>query len=127
MSGYNSSESKTYPNEDWLITPALDLTGKSAATLIFNHAFGPAASVPNTDATKAQYTIWVSNDFDKDVKAATWTELKGMVYGTTGWGYVSSGDIAIPAENLKANCRIAWKYVCNDVSATWEIKEVIVK
>ena len=127
MSGYNSSESKTYPNEDWFITPALDLTGKSAATLIFNHAFGPAASVPNTDATKAQYTIWVSNDFDKDVKEATWTELKGMVYGTTGWGYVSSGDIAIPAENLKANCRIAWKYVCNDVSATWEIKEVIVK
>lgn len=127
MSGYNSSESKTCPNEDWFITPALDLTGKSAATLSFNHAFGPAASVPNTDATKAQYTIWVSNDFDKDVKAATWTELKGMVYGTTGWGYVSSGNIAIPAENLKANCRIAWKYVCDDVSATWAIKGIMVK
>lgn len=127
MSGYNSSEKKTYPNEDWFISPAMDLSGKSAATITFNHAFGPAASVPNTDATKAQYTIWVSNDFNGDVKTATWTELKGMVYGTTGWGYVSSGDIAIPAENLKANCRIAWKYVCNDVSATWEIKEVIVK
>ena len=125
MSGF--ADNATHPNEDWFITPALDLSGKSAATLIFNHAFGPAAQVPNTEATKAQYTIWVSNDFDKDVKAATWTELKGMVYGTTGWGYVSSGEIAIPAENLKANCRIAWKYVCNDVSATWEIKEVIVK
>ena len=125
MSGYNGSS--TDANEDWFITPALDLTGKSNVTLTFNHAFGPAASVPTTDATKAQYTIWVSNDFDKDVKAATWTELKGMVYGTTGWGYVSSGDIVIPAENLKANCRIAWKYVCEDVSATWEIKEVIVK
>ena len=125
MSGY--ADNATHPNEDWFITPAMDLSGKSAATLTFNHAFGPAAQVPNTEATKAQYTIWVSNDFDKDVKAATWTELKGMVYGTTGWGYVSSGEIAIPAENLKANCRIAWKYVCNDVSATWEIKEVIVK
>lgn len=125
MSGF--ADNATHPNEDWFITPALDLSGKSAATLTFNHAFGPAAQVPNTEATKAQYTIWVSNDFDKDVKAATWTELKGMVYGTTGWGYVSSGEIAIPAENLKANCRIAWKYVCNDVSATWEIKEVIVK
>lgn len=125
MSGF--ANNATHPNEDWFITPAMDLSGKSAATLIFNHAFGPAAQVPNTEATKAQYTIWVSNDFDKDVKAATWTELKGMVYGTTGWGYVSSGEIAIPAENLKANCRIAWKYVCNDVSATWEIKEVIVK
>ena len=127
MSGYNSSESKTYPNEDWFISPALDLAGKSKVTLTFNHAFGPAASVPNTDETKAQYTIWVSNDFNGDIKTATWTELKGMVYGTTGWGYVSSGEIAIPAENLKANCCIAWKYVCEDVSATWEIKEVIVK
>lgn len=127
MSGYNSSESKTYANEDWFITPAMDLTGKSAASICFNHAFGPASSVPNTDATKAQYTVWVSNDFNGDVKTATWTELKGMVYGTTGWGYVSSGDLAIPTENLKANCRVAWKYVCTDVSATWEIKDVIVK
>lgn len=125
MSGY--ANGATVANEDWFITPAMDLSGKTAATLTFNHAFGPAAQVPTTEATKAQYTIWVSNDFDKDVKAATWTELKGMVYGTTGWGWVSSGDIAIPVENLKANCRIAWKYVCEDVSATWEIKEIIVK
>ena len=125
MSGYNGSS--TDPNEDWFITPALNLAGKSNATLVFNHAFGPAASVPTTDATKGQYTIWVSNDFNGDVKTATWTELKGMVYGTTGWGYVSSGEIAIPDANLKANCHIAWKYVCEDVSATWEIKEVIIK
>lgn len=125
MSGY--ANGATVANEDWFITPAMDLSGKTAATLTFNHAFGPAAQVPTTEATKAQYTIWISNDFDKDVKAATWTELKGMVYGTTGWDWVSSGDIAIPVENLKANCRIAWKYVCEDVSATWEIKEIIVK
>lgn len=125
MSGF--ADNTTHPNEDWFITPALNLAGKSNVKLTFNHAFGPAAQVPNTDAKKAQYTIWVSNDFNGDVKAATWTELKGMVYGDTGWGYVSSGDIVIPTENLKANCRIAWKYVCEDVSATWEIKEVIVK
>ena len=125
MSGYNGSS--TDANEDWFITPALDLTGKNNVTLTFNHAFGPASSVPTTEATKGQYTIWVSNDFNGDVATATWTQLQGMEYGTTAWGYVSSGDIAIPAANLKANCRIAWKYVCEDVSATWEIKEVIVK
>lgn len=125
MSGF--ANNATHPNEDWFMTPALDLTGKTSVTISFDHAFGPAAQVPSTEATKAQYTIWVSNDFESDVKTATWTELKGMVYGTTGWGYVSSGEITIPTENLKANCRIAWKYVCNDVSATWEIKNVIVK
>lgn len=125
MSGF--ANNATHPNEDWFITPALDLTGKTSVTISFDHAFGPAAQVPNTEATKAQYTIWVSNDFESDVKTATWTELKGMVYGTSAWGYVSSGEITIPTANLKANCRIAWKYVCNDVSATWEIKNVVVK
>ena len=125
MSGY--ANNATIPNEDWFVSPAMDLSGKSSATLTFNHAFGPAYAVPNTDETKAQYTLWVSNDFNGDVKAATWTELKGMAYGTDGWGWVSSGDLAIPTANLKANCRIAWKYVCEDVSATWEIKEIVVK
>jgi hypothetical protein len=83
--------------------------------------------MPDTEAKKAQYTIWVSNDFNGDVKSATWTELKGMAYGTDGWAYISSGEVAIPAANLKANCRIAWKYVCQTESSTWEIKNVVVK
>ena len=127
MSGYNNDTKATDPNEDWLVSPAMDLTGKSAATLTFNHAFGPAYAMPDTDKKKAQYTIWVSNDFNGDVATATWTQLQGMVYGTEGWGWVASGNIAIPTANLKANCRIAWKYVCQTESSTWEIKEVIVK
>lgn len=125
MSGY--ANGATVANEDWFISPAMDLTGKSNVNVSFNHAFGPKTSVPTTEETKAQYTVWVSNDFNGDVTTATWTELKGMVYGTDGWAWVNSGELAIPAENLKANCRIAWKYVCEDVSATWEIKEIIVK
>lgn len=123
MSGYNGST--TDENEDWFISPAMDLTGKSAVTLTFNHAFGP--SVPSTTEME-QYTVWVSNDFDgKDVTTATWTQITGMAVGTAKWQYVSAGELAIPAENLKANCRIAWKYTCTTVSATWEIKEVVVK
>jgi hypothetical protein len=125
MSGY--ADGATVANEDWFISPAMDLTGKSNVNVSFTHAFGPKTSVPTTEETKAQYTVWVSNDFNGDVTTATWTELTGMVYGTDGWAWVNSGNLAIPAENLKANCRIAWKYVCESVSATWEIKEVIVK
>lgn len=127
MSGYSDTEQKTYPNEDWLISPAMNLTNETSVILMFNHVFGPKVQIPTTDAQKAQYTIWVSNDFYGDVHDATWTELKGMVYGTKAWEYVSSSVITIPQENLKANCRIAWKYVCEDASATWEIKDVIVK
>lgn len=116
----------TYPNEDWLISPALDLAGKANAILSFEHCFGPASAIPTTEAEKAQYTIWVSNDFTGDVQSATWTQLNGMMYGTTAWKYVSSGNIEIPANYLTENCRVAWKYVCEDASAKWEIKNVLV-
>ena len=116
----------TYPNEDWLISPALDLAGKTNAILSFEHCFGPASAIPTTEAEKAQYTIWVSNDFTGDVQSATWTQLNGMMYGTAAWKYVSSGNIEIPANYLTENCRVAWRYVCEDASAKWEIKNVLV-
>ena len=124
MSGYNNDTKATEENEDWFISPAMDLTGKSAVTLTFNHAFGPKGSLP---VDKSQYTVWVSNDFNEDVTAASWTQITGITYGETAWGYVSAGELSIPAENLKANCRIAWKYTCTNKSATWEVKEVVVK
>lgn len=121
-----NSANITYPNEDWLISPALDLAGKANAILSFEHCFGPASAIPTTEAEKAQYTIWVSNDFTGDVQSATWTQLNGMMYGTAAWKYVSSGNIEIPANYLTENCRVAWKYVCEDASAKWEIKNVLV-
>ena len=124
MNAFQNETSMTLPNEDWFISPALDLEGCSSATLTFSHAFGPKAQVPTSSSQKAQYTIWVSNDFEGDVASATWTQLSGMEYGTTAWEYISSGNITIPTENLKANCRVAWKYSCTNASATWEIKNV---
>ena len=122
MSGYSDADSRTYSNEDWLISPAMDLSNYSSATLTFSHAFGPRSSIPTTDAQKAQYTCWVSNDFNGDVTTATWTEIP-ITYGTSAWSFITT-TVDIPAENLKENCRIAWKYVCTNSSATWEIKSV---
>ena len=120
MNGYQNNV--THQNEDWLISPALDLSKYSSATLEFSHAFGPKASVPSTADQKAQYTCWISNDFNGDVATATWTELP-ITYGTSAWSYITT-TVDIPAENLRENCHIAWKYVCDDESATWEINDV---
>ena len=122
MSGYSDATLTTYSNEDWLISPTMDLSKHSSATLTFSHAFGPKASVPSTANQKAQYTCWISNDFNGDVTTATWAELP-ITYGTSAWSFITT-TVDIPAENLKENCHIAWKYVCTTSSATWEIKSV---
>ena len=71
----------------------------------------------------------LSNNYESGAPAtATWTEIKGVNHGNTAWGFVFSGTLTIPLENLKANARIAFKYLSTDSeSATWEIKNVIVK
>lgn len=123
MSGF--ADGKSVENEDWLITPAIDLTGKTGAKLSFDHAFGPNI----IGVEEGYYTVWVSNDYvSGEPSAATWTEIKGMACGTTKWQYVTSGELAIPEANLAAGARIAFKYLCSDQqSATWEIKNVQIK
>lgn len=124
MSGYANNTS--YANEDWFISPAIDLSTSSNPTLTFEHARGPANSI-NVGVNEGYYTVWVSRDYESgDPNDATWTELTGVVHGTSAWGYVNAGNLSIPAEYHTQNCHFAFKYLSIDgASATWEVKNVI--
>ncbi|MDR1553517.1 MAG: DUF5689 domain-containing protein [Prevotellaceae bacterium] len=128
MSGYVNADTRSYANVDWFISPAVDLSAYTAAKVVFNHARGPAASI-TVGVSQGWYKVYVSNNYSSgDPTAATWTELTGVTHGTAAWAYVSSGELNIPAANLAANCRIAFRYECSDTeSATWEINNVVVK
>ena len=111
-------------NEDWLITPALDLTQMSEASLNFKYKF----SVAIPAEFQNQYTVLVSKDFDgnpANIATATWVEIKGFSYETTA--YAESGVLNLPAEMIGHKCHIAWKYKTADTPHTWALKDVIVK
>jgi len=119
VSGYANSKSNA--NEDWLKSPAIDLTGKTSAILTFEHAINKGA-VANL---KTNHTLWMSAD-----DGATWEQVTITTYPTgVDWTFVSSGDITIPAKFLGKNkFRIAFKYLCSDTeSATWEIKNLSIR
>ncbi|MDR1983354.1 MAG: DUF5689 domain-containing protein [Prevotellaceae bacterium] len=128
MSGYDNATTSSYANEDWFISPAIDLSGHPSAKLSFDHARGPAASI-TVGIAQGWYKVFVSNNYTSGAPTtATWTELTGVTHGTVAWAYVSSGELNIPSANLAANCRIAFKYVCSDTeSATWEVRNIVVK
>ncbi|MDR1809207.1 MAG: DUF6359 domain-containing protein [Prevotella sp.] len=123
MSGFDTA---SHANEDWLISPAINLSAATSATLTFDHARGPASSM---SIATSNYTVWVSTNYTGGAPSTTtWTQLTIPTHGTSAWGYVSSGDIAIPTASLTATTRIAFKYVCTDAeSATWEVKNVVIK
>ncbi len=124
MSGYADGGSNA--NEDWLISPALNLEGKSGLNITFEHAINKG----ELSNLKSNHTLWMSTDYtDGDPKNATWEQVEITTYPDgVSWTYVSSGEIAIPAAYMKANARFAFKYLCSDSeSATWEIKNLVVK
>ena len=109
-------------NEDWLITPTLDLTNMSEASLIFKYKFNDIVPAENQD----QYTVLVSKDFDgNDVSTATWVALDGFSYEANA--YTETEAISLPAEMIGHKCHIAWKYKTQEVSHTWSLKNITVK
>ncbi len=124
MSGYANGASNA--NEDWLISPAIDLTGVESAKISFEHAINKG----KLENLKTNHTLWISDNYTNgDPAATTWEQLNITIYPDgTSWSYVSSGAIAIPAKYFKADVRIALKYLCSDTeSATWELKNFAIK
>ena len=111
-------------NEDWLISPAINLTGKTSAVLSFMHTINKG----NVANVQTNHTLYVSTNYTSgSPSTATWTQVTIPTYPTgADWTFVNSGNIALPASVLgNSNCRFAFKYLCTTAeSASWEIKTV---
>lgn len=120
MSAYSSG--KSFENEDWLVSPAIDLSKEH--TLTFEHAMGPK----NQDLSNApeQYTVWVSTDYNGDVTTATWTQVNITYPATSGWTF-ETVTTKLPAVGAKAYFAFKYKNAENANTITWEIKNLSVK
>ncbi len=125
VSGYESTIN--YANEDWLISPAFDLSDKISATLAFSHALN--FSLTEIDKLN-NHTLWISNNYTAGLPAnATWSQITipNMPVGNN-WIYVNSGNIEIPNQMLQKNVRFAFKYLSTStIAGTWEIKDLTFK
>lgn len=121
--GYQGGQS--FENEDWFVSPAMDLSGTDVATLTFSHTRGNA-SVLNVGLTQGWYQVFATGNYTGDPATTTWLEVTGVNHNvTTAWQYVASGNLEIPAAAKTATSRIAFKYRSSATqSATWEIKNV---
>lgn len=104
--------------ESWAVSPAIDLTGETQATLTFRHAM----NYVKAGEPKDYASVWVSTDYAGDVATGTWTELTIATYPSgSNWTFVEAGDIDLTAYCGK-KVYIAFKYVSTaDVAPTWEV------
>lgn len=114
MSGYDGGSNA---NEDWLISPAVNIEQGGAAVLKFQTA---------KNYTGNDLQVFVSTDYDGDVATATWTELSGYALSNGNWTWTDSGDIDL-SEFAGNTIHVGFKYTSTaSASATWEVDNVMI-
>ncbi len=115
-----------FPNDDWLISPAINLTGRTGSKLSIRQAAN------FIDSHWEYLQVFMSSDYPGSGNPATqgsWTEITvSNKPGGTDWAFVDSGDINIAAYDGKAAVYVAFRYrSTSSVASTWEISKVEVK
>ncbi len=111
-SGYVGGANKA--SEAWLISPSVNLTKATAASLVFEHAYKFGV-----DKTK-ELTVWVTESGKN-----TWVQVTIPTYPTgSDWTFVSSGNISLDSY-IGKSIQFAFKYTSSTSgAATWEVKNV---
>jgi len=117
MSGYDGAP---FDNEDWLISPMLNLESLDSAFFSFESAF-------NYDGPHIE--LYISNDYDGsgNPNDFSWTNISDMVVWSDGnWNFVESGDLNL-GDYLQSGIYLAFKFTSTTAgSATWELDSFII-
>ena len=112
-----------YETESWLISPALDLSGKTTVTLTVEQAANFFKSL------KDEIFIKISTNYKSGKPStATWEVLTPSKWPLNkDWTSVNS-TVDLSAYAGKKDVRIAFQYKSSAQSAgTWELKNLVVK
>ena len=123
MTGYSGGTRND--NEDWLISPEIDLTSQTNLTLQVNQAINYANDI-------SLLSVLVSTDYDElgDPSTANW-DLIEFTNSPAGdnWNFVLSEEYDLTAYEGET-IHIAFKYISsattNDAS-TWEVDSAVIK
>lgn len=107
-------------NEDWLISPALDMDQYSDEVLTFENA---------SNFSGPDLELLVSTDYDGtgDPNTATWTDLSDQVtWSSSGYEYVDSGELDL--SSFTGTGYIAFKYISNTAvdGKLWQVDGITV-
>lgn len=115
MSGYSGS---AVANEDWLMSPSMDLTNYTSVHMVFNEAINYENGVINDNEE-----VYISTDYTGDPTTANWTELTVTNRASGGsWTFVEVDTLDLSAYVGNSNVTVAFKYTSSASNAgTWEI------
>lgn len=120
MNGYDGG---AQPNEDWLLSPSLDLSMYAELGFSFDHA--------RNYATNDGLSVLVSNDYDGASDPSTngtWDDITSMfMFPEQGsWNFYPAGDADFTMY-AGVNTYLAFRYISTNAdAATWEVDNALV-
>lgn len=106
--------------ESWAVSPAINLSDCTWATLTFRHAIN---KIDNTDLMPTMMTVWVCTDYAGNAATASWSQLTVPTYPSgTSWTFVGSDDIDLADFCGNDKVYIGFKYISTEQNAgSWEV------
>ncbi len=122
MTGYSNGN---IVNEDWLISPAMNLTKRKRAQLTFDHTHKYGV-----DNYASQMTVWVTDNYQTGSTPDTlkWKKLKFNYQYSLTYAFGTSGPVSLNDFIGKDNVRIGFRYQSDAVTSapTWEVNNFMV-
>lgn len=118
----------SHASESWAISPAINLSDCTTATLTFSHAINKIGE-ENLDRMQDMMTVWVSTDYAGDATAANWQQVTIPNYpGGTSWTFVESGKVKLDDFCGNSTVFVGFRYMSEDgISGSWEVSNFVVK
>ncbi|SHI42614.1 DUF5689 domain-containing protein [Flavobacterium terrae] len=114
MNGFASGAQN---NEDWLISPSINLTGLTSAYLKFDTA---------KNFTGNALQVYVSTNYTAGLPStATWTQLSATMATSNGFVWTNSGNVSLAPYVGNSNVRVAFRYTSTTSGAAqWRVDNV---
>lgn len=121
VSGFANGESQDA--ESWLISPAINLTGETAARITFDYVINKG----DASLASKNHQLMITDNYTGDFITTEWTAIDFGATNDNTWTF-RSASAAIPAQFIgKSAVVIAFKYTSTkSASSTWEVNNVVV-
>lgn len=126
---YSCMKASAYANgtnnesESWIVSPAIDMSEVTTATLTFDHAYKFGAN------HEEEMTVWATTNYTGDVTTTSWVQLQIPTYPAgTNWTFVNAGSINMNEFAGEREVFIAFRYTSSSTAAaTWEVKNILIE
>lgn len=125
--GYENSSKTTTPSESYLVSEPFDLSASTGAYVQFEYIL---RYYTNYGASKpgVEDKVLITSNYTGDPTTTTWTDMTGTLTEGSDWNTWSTYSVNIPSAFLgQKNVVVALYYACEDNSATWEVKNLVIK